>query len=289
MPVTTFPMPASGGGGGDGTSIVDDAAFTVGVTRLTPGGGTYRSTRDAVNDGDAGAFAITATRALYTTIETPDGDSAMDDTNDAVKVNIVAGAGSGGTSSNFGAALPSAGTAVGFSDGTNMEAARVYDTDSGGGSELTLGVSLRKTASGGSVEAGTLADPLRIDPVGTTTQPATLIPATSGGLATYHLVSAASTNATNVKASAGQLFGWYLYNSNAAARKVAFHNTAGTPTAGADIFFSVMIPPGSAANVFSDIGIAFSTGIAFTTVTEVADNGTTGVGANDLIINLFYK
>lgn len=289
MPVTTFPMPASGGGGGDGTSIVDDAAFTPGVSRLTPAGGTYRSTRDTINDGDAGAFAVTASRALYTTIETPNGDSAMDDTNDAVKVNIVAGAGSGGTSSNFGAALPSAGTAAGFDDGTNMEAARVYDTDSGAGSEFTLGVSLRKTESGGSVELGTLADPVRVDPTGTTTQPVTTLPATSGGLSTFHLVSAASTNATNVKASAGQLYGWYIYNSNAAARKVALHNDAGTPTAGASVFFSIMIPPYSAANVLGSNGIVFSTGIAITTVTEVADNGTTGVGANDLIINLFYK
>jgi hypothetical protein len=41
-------------------------------------------------------------------------------------------------------------------------------------------------------------------------------PQTANGLSIYHLVSAASTNATNVKASAGQLYGWYIYNSNAA-------------------------------------------------------------------------
>jgi hypothetical protein len=46
---------------------------------------------------------------------------------------------------------------------------------------------------------------------------------------TFHLVSAATTNATNIKASAGTVNGWYIYNSNANARKVAFHNTAGTP------------------------------------------------------------
>lgn len=116
-----------------------------------------------------------------------------------------------------------------------------------------------------------------------------LKPTTAGGLTTYHLVSAGSTNATNIKASAGQLYGWYIYNSNAAARKVAFHNTAGTPTAGASVYFSVMLPPGSAANVFSETGMAFSTGIAITTVTEIADSGNTAVAANDLIINLWYN
>lgn len=114
-------------------------------------------------------------------------------------------------------------------------------------------------------------------------------PQTTGGLTTYHLVSAGSTNASSVKASAGQLYGWYIYNSNAAARKVAFHNTAGTPSAGASIFFSLVIPPSSGANVFSAIGIPFSTGIGITTVTGLADSDSAAVAANDLIINLFYK
>jgi hypothetical protein len=113
-------------------------------------------------------------------------------------------------------------------------------------------------------------------------------PTTSGGLTTFHLVSAATTNATNVKASAGQLFGWYIYNSNASARKVAFHNTAGTPTAGASIFFSLVIPATSGANVHFTNGLAFSTGIAITTVTGLADSDSAAVAANDLVINLFY-
>lgn len=116
-----------------------------------------------------------------------------------------------------------------------------------------------------------------------------IVPRTSGGFTTYHLVSGASTNATSVKASAGQLFGWYVYNSNASARKLVFHNTAGTPTAGASVFFSIVIPPSSGANVFTDAGIAFSTGIGITTVTGLADSDSTGVAANDLIINLFYS
>lgn len=109
------------------------------------------------------------------------------------------------------------------------------------------------------------------------------------GLDTSHLVSAASTNATVVKASAGKLFGWYIYNSNAAARKVAFHNSASSPTAGASIFFTVVIPPTAGANVEFTNGITFSTGIAFTTVTGLADSDSTAVAANDLIINLWYK
>lgn len=59
---------------------------------------------------------------------------------------------------------------------------RAFDLDSGAGTQNVLGISLRKSASGGSVEFGTSSDPLRIDPTGTTTQPisAASLPLPSG-------------------------------------------------------------------------------------------------------------
>jgi hypothetical protein len=117
----------------------------------------------------------------------------------------------------------------------------------------------------------------------------TQTPATAGGLTTFHLVGAASTNATVVKNSAGQLYGYYIFNANAAMRKVAFHNTASTPTAGASVFFTLCIPGASGANVALPSGIAFSSGIAITTVTGFADSDATAIASTDLNINLFYK
>lgn len=111
----------------------------------------------------------------------------------------------------------------------------------------------------------------------------------TGGATVFHLVSTASTNANNIKASAGKVTGWYIYNSNGSARKVAFHNTAGTPTAGASVYFSIVIPAISGANCPFPAGINFSTGIAITTTTGLADSDATAVAANDLIINIFYK
>lgn len=72
--------------------------------------------------------------------------------------------GSGGTSSNYGSAFPSAGTAVGFDDGTNMQGAMVFDADTGAGTEYVLGVQLRGAASGGSQAiAGTAANGMEVD------------------------------------------------------------------------------------------------------------------------------
>jgi hypothetical protein len=116
--------------------------------------------------------------------------------------------------------------------------------------------------------------------------------ATAGGVSVSHAASAASTNATNVKASAGQLYGFSVQNTNAAARYIAFHNTAGTPTAGSSVHSKYLIPgatAGAGSNVFIPCGLAMGTGIAYTTVTGAADSDSTGVGANDLIINIFYK
>ena len=111
----------------------------------------------------------------------------------------------------------------------------------------------------------------------------------TGGATAFHLVSAGTTNLTNIKSSAGKVTGWYIYNSNGSARKVAFHNNAGTPTAGAAVYFSVVIPPLSGANVSYPAGINFSSGIAISTTTGIADNDTVAVALNDLNINIFYK
>jgi len=116
-----------------------------------------------------------------------------------------------------------------------------------------------------------------------------LVEIATGGATMWHTASTASTNATNIKSTPGKVTGWYIYNSNGTARKVAFHDTAGTPTAGAGVYFSIVIPALSAANCPFPAGIDFSAGIAITTTTGLADSDDTAVALNDLIINILYK
>ena len=110
----------------------------------------------------------------------------------------------------------------------------------------------------------------------------------SAGASRSHLISGASTNATNVKAGVGRLVGWSIHNTNAAIRCVKLHNTAGTPTAGSGVVQTISVPANGVRELTVEGGIPFSTGIAFTTVTETADAGTTAVGSGDLIIDLFF-
>jgi hypothetical protein len=120
-----------------------------------------------------------------------------------------------------------------------------------------------------------------------------LAPQTSGGLTTGTLISAASTNGTSLKASAGQLFFIQATNINAAVRYLKFYNKASAPTVGTDVPVLTFAVPGNAAGagflVEVTNGLVFSTGIAFalTTGSSTADTG--AVAASDLIVNLGYK
>jgi hypothetical protein len=112
---------------------------------------------------------------------------------------------------------------------------------------------------------------------------------TSGGYSNYHVVSGASTNAANIKASAGQIYTINIHNAAATALYVKFHNTAGTPTAGASVVYTVAVQSDVPRTVTFPHGLAFSTGIGITTVTGITDAASTGVGASELVIDVSYK
>lgn len=110
----------------------------------------------------------------------------------------------------------------------------------------------------------------------------------TGAASGAHLVSAATTNATIVKGSAGRVLGWALANTNAAFRYVKLHNQTTTPTAGTGVVRTIAIPPNSLAQMKLEGGIAFATGIGLTTVTGSADADTAAVGAGDIVGELFF-
>lgn len=117
-----------------------------------------------------------------------------------------------------------------------------------------------------------------------------IVPLTSGGLSISRTVSAASTNATNVKASAGQVFAIVAANVNAEEAWVHLYNTAGTPTCTTSIIASFIIPgatTGGGTNIPLPPGAAFATGIGFCLTT--APDGTGAVAASEVVLNVFYK
>lgn len=116
-----------------------------------------------------------------------------------------------------------------------------------------------------------------------------ITPTTSGGLSAYRNLDMGSTGVA-VKTSAGQLYGYYLYNnSSSATRFVKIYDKASAASSSDTPVMTLPIPAGSAANVSFGAGIAFASGISVRAVTGVADNDTGAPSTNDVVVNLLYK
>lgn len=111
-----------------------------------------------------------------------------------------------------------------------------------------------------------------------------LIPKANSGYTLARVMSAASTNATSTKASAGTLGGWSFFNTSAGTKFVKFYNKASSPTVGTDTpFLTVPLPAGGGSNIAIDAGMPMATGIAYAITGAVADSDTTAVAANDVV------
>ena len=211
-PVGTTTQPVSGtitANAGTGNFIVTQAtaanlnATVTGTVTANAGTGFAGVAQGSTTAGQTGNLtmgAVTTAAPTYTTGQT---NPLSLDTTGALRVNVVAGGGSGGgTSSNFAAAFPTAGTAAGFTDGANMQGARVFDVDSGAGTQYVQGVNLRLTGAGGSVEFGTGTAPIRIDPTGTTTQPVSGTVTANAGTGNFTVVQPTAANLNAVVSQA---------------------------------------------------------------------------------------
>lgn len=107
---------------------------------------------------------------------------------------------------------------------------------------------------------------------------------------TFNLNSAATTNATSVKASAGTLLALQVSNINAALRYLKLYNKASAPTVGTDVPFMVFPIPigGYIAEEFGTLGIRMGTGIALAITGAAADSDTTAVSASEHKVSLSY-
>ena len=105
------------------------------------------------------------------------------------------------------------------------------------------------------------------------------------------LNSAASTNATSVKATAGNLFVVSASNVSASSRFLKFYNKASAPTVGTDTPILV-IPIAATSSVtleFGVVGMRFATGIAYAITGAIADADTTAIAAGDVKLALTYN
>jgi hypothetical protein len=114
--------------------------------------------------------------------------------------------------------------------------------------------------------------------------------ATSGGTSDFHRISTADTNAVNIKASAGQIYGYDIGNNGASDAYVKLYNKASSPTVGTDTpFRTIYVPKGTAKTFHSTTGLAMGTGISLAITGGAADADSTAVGAAQVTVEIDYK
>lgn len=112
---------------------------------------------------------------------------------------------------------------------------------------------------------------------------------TSGGATASHTITASGTNATSLKASAGQVYNLQVSNSAASACFFRFYNLATAPTVGTSTVYKTIQVPASGTVVAAwPDGLAFSTGIAWACTGGIADSDTTSISTN-VSVDIDYK
>jgi hypothetical protein len=125
--------------------------------------------------------------------------------------------------------------------------------------------------------------PILVDGSGVT-QPVREVPSSAAsGATTSQVKSAATTNATSLKASAGNVYGLHLCNNTASAKWFKLFNKASAPTVGTDTpAFKIMIPANATISIPLSPPVRLSTGIAYAITGAVDDADTTATAVDDV-------
>lgn len=243
---------------GSGASSVDNSAFTFGTTS---GAGSMfvvdETSPNAVTENSVGLARMTASRIMKVNLTDATG-TALSIGNDYTDGTVYAAASAG----PLGMAVrkDSAGAFTGVIDG---DITPLQTTSNG---------SLR-TAIDGTVTVGshavTNAGTFATQESGAALTALQLLDNVETGSTPAPVVSAATTNATSVKANAGRLLGIHVLNTTATLQYIRFYDLAAAPTCSSATghAFSMPIPAStSGAGIdmnFGPSGIAFTTGIAY--------------------------
>ena len=118
-------------------------------------------------------------------------------------------------------------------------------------------------------------------------------PHSAGGLSIHRSIDLDEGTLEVVKNSPGCVYGMWVSNLATSTRFIKFYDaTSGTAGTGTPVI--TLAIPGNATDDVSGsfgpgMGITFATGICVGAVTGVADNDTGAPGANEVLVNIFYK
>lgn len=111
----------------------------------------------------------------------------------------------------------------------------------------------------------------------------------AGGCSVYKDLDLDETG-INVKASAGQVYGWHFRNFSTAMIYVKLFNKATAPSVGTDVpYVTIPLAPAEVSEMPIPTGIEFDTGIGIGATTGLADDDSGPPSLNEVVVTLFYK
>lgn len=129
-----------------------------------------------------------------------------------------------------------------------------------------------------------ITDPVPVSPIPNNTG--------ANGTTAYKLISLATTNANNVKASGGNLYSIIAIGLTSTVRYLKLYNKASAPTVGTDTpIMTIPVPAntqGAGVAIPFSMGVNFPLGISVAITSGAGDTDTGAVGAGDVIVNLTY-
>jgi len=138
-------------------------------------------------------------------------------------------------------------------------------------------------------------DGVGVDASVTDPLPVQVVGQAAGGLSIYRSIDIDESE-EEVKATAGTVFGCWVTNTATSTRFLKFYNaTAANVTVGTTTPVITIGIPGNASDDISANfnagahGINFGTAICVAATTGVADNDTGAPGANEVVVNVFFK
>lgn len=116
------------------------------------------------------------------------------------------------------------------------------------------------------------------------------LPVTTSGVSTFRTLDLDESE-EEIKATAGNVYGYYFYNASASVRYLKWYNaTVANVTVGSTTpFRTYPLPPNSAGHISLPYPISFSTAITVAATTGLADNDSGAPGTNEVILNVDYK
>lgn len=163
---------------------------------------------------------------------------------------------------------------VTINNGTGASAVNIQD----GGNSITVD------------NGGTFATQATLQAGSSLVGDVSLQPRTANGCDIFRSLDLDETE-EEVKASAGNVFGYYFHNKAATTMWLKFYNaTAANVTVGTTTpVMTLGLPAGASGNVGLPYPVSFGTAISVAVTTAIADSDTGAPAANDVSINIFYK